>query len=108
MMVLPAPASSASRKRNGSCGSIRSYTAMRWCGSGSMRAVSAAKAGLNWWPWAKRNASATADTAAGLPAKSKAGAAAAEDAPRAEVRERGLRARGSGFVTPIVATDVTR
>ena len=37
MMVLPAPASSASRKRSGSWRSMCSYTAMRWCGSGSMR-----------------------------------------------------------------------
>ena len=33
-MVLPAPGSSASRNRSGCFGSISSYTAVIWCGSG--------------------------------------------------------------------------
>jgi len=35
MIVLPAPGSSASRKRSGWRGSISPYTARIWCGSGS-------------------------------------------------------------------------
>ena len=50
MIVLPAPASSASRKRSGDRPSRCSYTATRWCGSGLIDEISAAKAGLNKWP----------------------------------------------------------
>ena len=42
MMVFPAPGSSASRKRSGCRGSISSYTAVIWWGSGWIR--------LEWIP----------------------------------------------------------
>jgi len=39
MIVLPAPGSSARRKESGWRGSIASYTAVIWWGSGSTRLV---------------------------------------------------------------------
>ena len=39
MIVLPEPGSSASRNRNGIRGSIDSYTAVIWCGYGSITEV---------------------------------------------------------------------
>ena len=53
MMVLPAPASSASRNRKGNCLSMCSYTAIRWCGRGSICEISVANAGLNMCPKAQ-------------------------------------------------------
>ncbi len=47
MMVLPAPGSSASRKLSGWSGSIRSYTAVIWWGSGSTWLVLTATYGSN-------------------------------------------------------------
>ena len=42
MIVLPVPGSSASRKRNATCGSIISYTAATWCGYGCSGTVASA------------------------------------------------------------------
>jgi len=48
MIVLPAPGSSASRKRSRGCGSIFMYTASIWCGSVRMPERLTA----NWRSWA--------------------------------------------------------
>ncbi len=50
MIVLPAPGSSPRRNRRRGWGSMWSYTAIRWCGSGSIIEISVANAGLNRWP----------------------------------------------------------
>ena len=45
MIVLPAPGSSARRKRNGWRVSISPYTPVIWCGSGSTSEVWMARSG---------------------------------------------------------------
>lgn len=49
IIVLPAPGSSASRKRSGWRGSISWQTAVIWCGSGSTTDVCTARTGSNRW-----------------------------------------------------------
>ena len=59
MIVLPAPGSSASRKRSGVRGSNSPYTARIWCGSGRTSLVATASIGSNRPASVIRCASAT-------------------------------------------------
>ena len=85
-------AATSSTPCSGSRGGLRSRTATRRWGGGSMRTVSPAKAGSNRWPQAGRRASATAETAAESPAKSSGGGI--PPGARRDVREPLRRASG--------------
>ena len=65
MMVLPAPGSSASRKRSGWRSSISPYTAVIWCGSGSIFEAWTARKGSKRWASRIRSASAASRKSCG-------------------------------------------